>query len=580
MATQQTPPARKSPLARYAPLLAVVVVIAIVVGIIAVAGGGDKKKKSDALTTQTKPGDTPFADVPVLYSEAKDKGTLSNYTWQPHCDTATGNVAIPILYPPPCVPEPKTANPGATSPGVTADTIKIGYYSAKPDPIYDPILKAAGAYDSPEASAQAYKNYVEIYQNLFELYGRKIQLVKIQGTGGSTDEVAAKADADQAAAAGVFAVLGGPAQSRSFEAELARQKILCIAACVTSAPNSILEQYAPYLWGTGPTPEQTSLMTTELIKKQLLGKNAVYAGDELKSKPRTFALLSYDTPDGEYKASWDDFYNDLKKAGLPLVGHISYFLNPSSLAADGRTVATKLKATGATTIVFTGDPIFPSFLTAQMTQQNYFPEWVMAGTVLADTNVFARKFDQQQWSHAFGLQLIPARVPKPQQDSYSVHEWWFGKPPPTANNYGLIKGYVELLMDGLQLAGPKLTPETFRDGLYHAPAQTTGPQGLGLIATFGDHGYWSGTDYGGLDNAGILYWDPKTVGPDETGNVAPGMYRLVDGGKRYLPGQWPTDPVKLFDPAGTVTIYDAKAIPPELVPKDQPLPSNAPAASK
>ena len=47
-----------------------------------------------------------------------------------------------------------------------------------------------------------------------------------------------------------------------------------------------------------------------------------------------------------------------------------------------------------------------------MTQQNYFPEWVMAGTVLADTNVFARKFDQQQWKHAFGLQLIPARVPK------------------------------------------------------------------------------------------------------------------------------------------------------------------------
>ena len=52
------------------------------------------------------------------------------------------------------------------------------------------------------------------------------------------------------------------------------------------------------------------------------------------------------------------------------------------------------------------------------------------------------------------------------------------------------------------------------------------------------------------------------MGPDETGNVGTGMYRLVDGGRRYLPGHWPTTPVKLFDPAGTVTIYPADKIPP------------------
>ena len=104
-----------------------------------------------------------------------------------------------------------------------------------------------------------------------------------------------------------------------------------------------------------------------------------------------------------------------------------------------------------------------------MTEQGYFPEWVMAGTVLADTVVFARTFDQKQWKHAFGLQLTPARVPKPEQDSYTLHEWWFGTQPPTQNNFAIIKGDVELTMDGLQLAGPNLTPETFREGLYHPP---------------------------------------------------------------------------------------------------------------
>ena len=37
------------------------------------------------------------------------------------------------------------------------------------------------------------------------------------------------------------------------------------------------------------------------------------------------------------------------------------------------------------------------------------------------------------------------------------------------------------------------------------------------------------------------------------------MWRYVDGGKRYLPGEW-TDEVRLFDPEGSETILDA---PPE-----------------
>ena len=70
----------------------------------------------------------------------------------------------------------------------------------------------------------------------------------------------------------------------------------------------------------------------------------------------------------------------------------------------------------------------------------------------------------------------------------------------------------------------------------------------------------------------------QEAGDDETGTYGTGMYRLVDGGRRYLPGQWPTTPVKLFDPAGTVTTYTAQNIPRDLIPKQQPLPAGAPAA--
>jgi len=583
MATPQTPqtPSRGSVLKRYTPFIAVIVVLAVVVLVIALVSGGDDDNGGSVSTNTDANGSTgatDFSDVPIFYNEAKEKGTLDDYTWQDNCDTETGEVAIPILNPPPCVPAAEGDNGGETSPGVTADTIKIGIYSAKPDPVYDPILKAAGAYDTPDATYQGYKDYIDLYSNVYETYGRKIELVRITGTGGSTDEVAAKADADKFADAGVFAVLGGPAQARSFQAELASNKILCVGGCVLASPEKLLAQYSPYLWTAGGDPEGSSDTTTEWISKQLAGKKAEFGGDDVKDKDRTFALLSYDTPDGEYKESWDRFYNLLKDADVPMVGHVSYFLNPASLAADGRTIANKLKATGATSIIFTGDPIFPSFLTPQMTQQGYFPEWVMSGTVLADTVVFARKFDQEQWKHAFGLLAIPARVEKSQQDAYTLHQWYFGTPPPTENNFALLKGYTELLMTGIQLAGPKLTPETFRDGMYHLPPQTQGPKGLNTIVTWGDHGFREGTDYSGLDNAGLLYWDPNDEGPDETGNEGKGMYRMVDGGKRYLLGQWPTEPIKMFDKASSVSIYEGSDVPAELLPKEQPVPAGAPAA--
>ena len=37
-------------------------------------------------------------------------------------------------------------------------------------------------------------------------------------------------------------------------------------------------------------------------------------------------------------------------------------------------------------VIFTGDPIMPRFFTTESSAQNYRPEWLMAGTVFADTS--------------------------------------------------------------------------------------------------------------------------------------------------------------------------------------------------
>jgi hypothetical protein len=57
------------------------------------------------------------------------------------------------------------------------------------------------------------------------------------------------------------------------------------------------------------------------------------------------------------------------------------------------------------------------------------------------------------------------------------------------------------------------------------------------------------------------------------------MYRLVDGGLRYVSGHWPTNPVPLFNSANTITIYNENNIPPDLLPANIPVPADAPGAN-
>ncbi len=39
-----------------------------------------------------------------------------------------------------------------------------------------------------------------------------------------------------------------------------------------------------------------------------------------------------------------------------------------------------------------------------------------------------------------------------------------------------------------------------------------------------------------------IWYDPSRVGPDERTDTGAGMIVRADGGKRYLPGQWPQAP--------------------------------------
>lgn len=475
-----------------------------------------------------------------------------------NCDPATGRVRFPSVYAPPCVPS-VTDNGGATYQGVTADGIKVVLYRGQSDPAVDALIRSAGAADTPEDVLATYRDWIEMFQVNFETYGRRVTLEVIDASGPSDDDAAARADAIKVATEmKPFAVIGGPA---AFVDELASRGIVVITQL--QRPIEYFADRAPYVYGTQMSSTQAFIHLAEYVGKRLFGRPARHAGSPaLQQQTRKLGLVYLDTPEGIYKPGVDAFERELTKYGASLTDRISYEGDINRAQEQARLIISRLKDKGVTSVLFSGDPVAPIFLTQEATAQDYQPEWVIPGGTLVDTNFFGRTYDQDQWAHAFGVSQLWIRPPQEQTEPYYQHVWQFGRPPTAKSTYEIIYQEPWVLFHAIHLAGPNLNPRTFRDGLFSMPVG-----GAGLFTqvqrSFGRAGGWPFDDWTGFDTVTEVWWDPSANGNDEVGNAGAGMFQFVDGGRRYAPGQWTNDEPAVFDPSRSITHYES------LPPNDQ-----------
>jgi hypothetical protein len=345
-----------------------------------------------------------------------------------------------------------------------------------------------------------------------------------------------------------FAVLGGPALTSAFGDELAARQVLCIS-CTRGQPANFYTD-RDHTSGVSTRARCRSRRTcSEFIEKQMIGKNAEHGGDAVKALPRSFGLV-YLESSGARRTFADKFAAAMDTMGSPLAAVAAYQLDPATIQQTASQVITKMKAAGVTTIVFSGDPVAPRDFTNEATAQEYFPEWVVAASTLVDVTAFARTYDQQQWAHAFGVTQLAARSNPTTSGAYANYEWFTGVEPPANDSIGVIAPSPALFFAVVQGVGPNLSPETFRDTLF--AAEGTRPGISQPYLSYGDKGYWGGVatiraSTTPLRSGGILSHGPRRDPPKHW------HVQYVDGGLRYLSGQWPTDD-KMFDPAGAVAI--------------------------
>jgi hypothetical protein len=119
-----------------------------------------------------------------------------------------------------------------------------------------------------------------------------------------------------------------------------------------------------------------------------------------------------------------------------------------------------------TTVISACDPITLIYLTGDLDNAHYLPEFINAGVAFTDEDLLAQLFDQGAWAHAFGITNNGDTPPYGASLGYFAAKSVDPNNPP-AHVVDQIYEDLYMLALGIQGAGPDLTPQTFQQGLQN-----------------------------------------------------------------------------------------------------------------
>ena len=450
---------------------------------------------------------------------------------------------------PPCVAFWTGDNGGATAKGVTREAI----YIAIPTP------------EAIEAQYEALRNF---FNKRFQFYGRELVFQYCASSGGGTgssDEANQVADAALAAsgcgggpepfASQFYRTGNGPYYMRAMGC-----KHQTIAVGVYAPYDStFLNQCAPYLYQYSMEVDEEFANFGEWGCKRLVGRNAVYAdGNDssippraLNSLPRKFGVLLEPFTDDDPVArrdALDPMVDRLRACGGDvaeediIITPVSGSFDPSS----AQNAMLQLRDHDVTSVICMCN--FFSFGTLQRAAEavQYRPEWITGtfGLNDVDSSFFLGQGPKTQMVRTFGLTFNPRTI-DPLLNPYNA-ALQEGDPSQAPQTNAAVEGRLEVyrgllvLASGIQMAGPNLTPETFRDGLRKAqfPNPTT-PLMAGAIDIKSD-------GYSFTADGAEWWWSTTATGPFSDSSTNPGTVCYLNGGQRHVLGQWPTGDAPFF----------------------------------
>ena len=454
---------------------------------------------------------------------------------------------------PPCVASYSGDNGGSTYQGVTSDEVRVLIYvtggftrpssrgseSSPTNVCFDLGLPPAGEEDLQVRFNRAMQRY---FNERYQTYGRFVRFIHcFDGSSHYTVEGRRAAAAEHVERWKPFAavnMVGGQSgvNGEAYGEVILRRGVLLFGALPFLAADTF-ERHPGFSWGYQPSIEQYANQFASFVCRKVVGQPASFSGNTAdQGRPRRLGLL-YTDNEGypELQAFAIAVRDRVTKCGGQFVAEGRYPFPYTIGTQESRVIAAQTNMASfqdadVTTVIWPGG--WESDNTKAAAAIGYRPEWVMAGDGEIEGYDIGQMQEQSVWRHAWVVsnQTREGRF----EDSLCYQALRESDPefPRTDAEYAcpLRKPYesFRMLFTGVQVAGPKLHPQSVDKGYHAIPAiRSEDPR---VPACFFEEG-----DYTCVKDAAPMWWDPDGT----SRNNRRGCWKMPYEGRRYLAGTWP-----------------------------------------
>ncbi|HEX9888416.1 MAG TPA: hypothetical protein VGA69_02980 [Nitriliruptorales bacterium] len=452
---------------------------------------------------------------------------------------------------PPCVAHFDGDNGGATHTGVTSDEVRLVIFmpgssggASSRGLESTPTNTWVDLSEPPEGGDEVvYTRVFRAYQRHFNLryqtYWRNVHFwIHYDGGGEERTPEHRRAQALEAKQhVDPFAVLGfvGVSSSAYFEAlnELGIVSFIGNWTGITGfgQTEAFFRKRPGHAWSYNPSLDNRADLYSSYVCSKVAPYQVSFSGNDDHGQERVFGLLRTVSVT-DYAVYGEMIRQRLRDCGMTFAEG-TYGAAGSEDDAAAATNIARFRQEGVTTILFTGSDVTHTQAAGGL---GWYPEWVLAGDDTSEREFQSRIQHQGAFQYVRGVTVYPA-VTDP-QDQACVRAYLEVEPDaPMADITGTACQFFHHLRQvfiGIQVAGPRLTPEAMDRGFHAIPAIPSGdPE---VPACFYEPG-----DFTCVKDAQAQWWDPQGQAPGRRGN---GCWRMIEQGQRYLAGTWPEGDVE------------------------------------
>ena len=473
---------------------------------------------------------------------------------------------------PPCVPFFDGSNFGATYRGVSKNEITVlvyydvggyglaGQLETTPPPytyvdIDKPRLpncppdQGQGGYTDPNQCdhllVRVLKGFSRYFNNRFQTYNRHVHYWAFFGNQQQVTEASRRGDA----AANVeklkpFAVIDSATFggfNDAYDNAMAQHGVLVFSSQQGSLPNSTYRRNAPLSWGFYPDVEHWAELYTTYVCQKVAPypvKHFNRGDGPPNGSKRKYGLYYTTDPASPHLHLFAEIVKDKLQKQCGVTGveathqYNGFAVDASDTGTDAANAAAKFQSNDVTTILYLGS--IESKLSASLDAIKYYPEIVIAGNLDNDNNFNGQVQVQTAWQNAWAM-TFHVRISR-LQDSPGYRAYKEGDPSGDENAGTWARDEYRdnfMFFQGIQVAGPRLTPQSMDKGFHAIPEHTSSDP-------FSPALYFDPGDYTSLKDGAEEWWDPQGQSPPGgTPSRRPGCFRMTRNGQRFPAGRWP-----------------------------------------